>query len=177
VSLETHKVGIFPSRILLAIDSSEETELATRKAVDLAEGTDSELHLVYVGQLPNFLMKDLDTLGFDRTLYDEIERESIEILWSLTWRVKAAGGTVAGAHLRMGGVAEEIVGLAKDLEADLIVMGTRGYGGVRRVIEGSISDLVVRRAHCPVMIVRTEKGEEPRGFWRRVLSSGSANSG
>jgi nucleotide-binding universal stress UspA family protein len=122
-------------------------------------------------------MKDLDTLGFDRTLYDEIERESLEILWRLTWRVKAAGGTVAGAHLRMGDVAEEIMNLAKELGADLIVMGSRGHTGVRRAIEGSISDFVVRRAHCPVMIVRTEKGEEYRGFWRRVFSSGSANAG
>jgi nucleotide-binding universal stress UspA family protein len=177
VSKETQQVGIFPTRILLAIDGSEEAELTTRKAVDLADGTGCELHLVYVGQLPNFLMKDLDIIGFDRTLYDELERESLEVLWRLTWRVKAAGGTVAGAHLRMGDVAEEIVNLAKDLEADLIVMGSRGRGGVRRVIEGSISDLVVRRAHCPVMVVRVDSNQEHKGFWRRVFSSGSANSG
>jgi nucleotide-binding universal stress UspA family protein len=46
VSQETQQVGIFPTRILLAIDGSEETELATRKAVDLAYRTGSELHLV-----------------------------------------------------------------------------------------------------------------------------------
>ena len=170
-------MDIFPSKILLVIDGSEQAELATRRAVDLADGAGSELHMVYVGQLPNFLMKDLDIIGFDRTLYDKIERESLEMLWRLTWQVKGAGGTVAGAHLRIGDVAEEIVGLAKDLEADLIVMGSRGHGGIRRAIEGSISDLVVRRAHCPVMTVRTEKGEAHRGFWRRVSSSGSANSG
>ena len=175
-------MSIFPRTILLATNDSKDAELATRKAVDLADTTDSELHLVYVGQLPNFLMKDpeiigVDRMGVDRMLYDEIERESLEILWRLTWQVKLSGGTVAGAHLRMGGVAEEIVGLAKDLEADLIVMGTRGHGGLRRAIEGSISDYVVRRAHCPVMIVRNEKGEEHRGFWRRMFSSGTANSG
>jgi nucleotide-binding universal stress UspA family protein len=182
VSHEAQKVGIFPSTILLAIDGSEETELAVRKAVDLADTTGSELHAIYVGQLPNFLMKDpaimgVDRLGVDRMLYDEIERESMEILWRLTWQVKLSGGTVAGAHLRMGCVAQEIVELAKNLEADLIVMGTRGHGGLRRAIEGSISDVVVRQAHCPVMIVRTEKGEEPRDFWRRIFSTGAANSG
>jgi nucleotide-binding universal stress UspA family protein len=164
-------VGIFPTRILLAIDGSDEADLATRKAVDLADATGSELYLVYVGLLPNFLMKDLDTLGFDRALYDEIERESLEILWRLSWRVKVAGGTVVGAHLRMGAVAEEIVRLAKDLEADLIVMGSRGHSGVRRAIEGSISDFVVRHAHCPVMVVRAAKGEEHRGFWRKIFSA------
>jgi nucleotide-binding universal stress UspA family protein len=170
-------VSIFPSRILLAIDDSKEADLAARKAVELANGTGSELHLVYVGKLPRFLMKDIDALGFDRPLYEEIERESLEALWELTWEVKATGGTVDGAHLRMGDVAEEIVGLAKDLEADLIVMGSRGQGGIRRVIEGSISEYVVRRAHCPLMTVRTEKGEEHRGFWRRVFASGSTYSG
>ena len=177
-------MSIYPSRILLAIDGSEETELAIRKAVDLADTTGSELHVVFVGQLPNFLMKVkdpdvviVDRLGVDRMLYDEIERESTEILWRLTWQVKLSGGNVAGAHLRMGCVAEQIVGLAKDLEADLIVMGTRGHGGLRRAIERSISDLVVRSAHCPVMIVRTEKGEEHSGFWRRMTSSGATHSG
>jgi nucleotide-binding universal stress UspA family protein len=177
-------MGNFPSRILLAIDGSEESELATRKTVDLANTAGSELHVIYVGQLPNFLMnvKDpdvviFDRLGVDRMLYDEIERESTEILWRLTWQVKLSGGTVAGAHLRMGCVAEQIVGLAKDLETDLIVIGTRGHGGLRRAIEGSISNFVVRRAHCSVMIVRTEKGEEHTRFWRRMFTSGAGNSG
>ena len=92
-------MSIFPRTILLAIDGSEETELAIRKAVDLADTTGSELHVVFVGQLPNFLMKVkdpdvviVDRLGVDRMLYDEIERESTEILWSLTWRVKLSGG-------------------------------------------------------------------------------------
>ena len=182
MSQEAQKVGMFPGTILLAIDDSGETELATRKAVDLAYTAGSELHLVFVGQLPNFLKRDLrimgaDRMGVDHMLYDQIERESLEILWRLTLRVKAAGGTVAGAHLRMGGVAEEIVGLAKDLEADLIVIGNRGHGGLKRAIEGSISDFVIRRANCPVMIALSKKGEEHRGFWRRVFSSGSADPG
>ena len=71
----------------------------------------------------------------------------------------------------MGGVAEEIVRLAKDLEADLIVMGSRGHSRIRRAIEGSISDFVVRHAHCPVMVVRAAKGEEHRGFWRKIFSA------
>jgi len=171
------EVGIFPTRILLAIDGSDEADLDTRRAVDLAESTGSELHLVYVGQLPNFLMKDPDILGFDRKLYDEIEQESQEILRKLTWQVKLAGGTVTGAHLRVGSVAEEIIRLAEELGADLIVTGSRGHTGVRRTIEGSISDLVVRHACCPVMVVRTARGEEHKGFWRKIFSSHSAYFG
>ena len=168
---------IFPTKILLAVDDSEKSELATRRAVDLTDTAGSELYVVYVGQLPNFLMNDPDIMGFYRKLYDEIEQESLEILWRLTWQVKLSGGDVAGAHLKMGNVAEEIVELAKDLEADLIVMGSRGHGGLRKAIGGSISDVVVRRAACAVMTVRSEQDEKHRRFWRRIFSTGFPNSG
>jgi nucleotide-binding universal stress UspA family protein len=174
---EALEMGIFPTRILLAIDDSREAELATCKAVELAGGTGSELHVVHVGELPNFLMQDPDVIGFNRKLYDDIERESQEALRKLTWRVKVSGGTVRGTHLRLGHVAEEIVKLAEELGADLIVMGSRGHTGIRRTIEGSISDFVVHHAPCPVMTVRADKGEEPRGFWRRVFSSRTTSFG
>jgi nucleotide-binding universal stress UspA family protein len=51
------------------------------------------------------------------------------------------------------------VALAEELGADLIVMGSRGLGGVRRALMGSVSDSVVRHAHCPVLVVRPEKGQ------------------
>jgi nucleotide-binding universal stress UspA family protein len=51
-------------------------------------------------------------------------------------------------------VAPEIVGLAEEIGAGLIVMGSRGLGGIRRALMGSVSDLVVRHAHCPVLVVR-----------------------
>jgi nucleotide-binding universal stress UspA family protein len=53
----------------------------------------------------------------------------------------------------MGGVAEEVVSLAEELGVGLIVMGSRGHGGIRRALMGSVSASVVRHAHCPVMIV------------------------
>ena len=84
---------IFPTKILLAVDDSEKSELATRRAVDLTDTAGSELYVVYVGQLPNFLMNDPDIMGFYRKLYDEIEQESLEILWRLIWQVKLSGGT------------------------------------------------------------------------------------
>ena len=68
--------------------------------------------------------------------------------------MRSAGGTVAGTHLAMGDAPREIVHLAEDLQAGLIVMGSRGRGGIRRALMGSVSDTVVRHAHCPVLIVR-----------------------
>ena len=153
-------MSIFPRRILLATDGSEEAELAALRAVELAQRTDSELHVVHVGLVPSFLMSDPATRTYDRRLYEEIEEESRELLRKLSWRVKVAGGTVAGTHLRMGEVDLEIVGLAKELEADLIVMGSRGHRGIRRAIEGSVSDAVIRHAPCPVLVVRSHEGAE-----------------
>lgn len=133
-------MGSFPTRIPLATDGSEGADLAASRAVELAQRNDSELPLVHVGQAPAVLMSDPGTRGYNPMLYrtrgyrhnrmhrEEIEDEARE----LAWRVKVAGGTVAGAHLGMGEVDLEIVGLAKKLGAALIVMGCRGCGGIRR---------------------------------------------
>jgi nucleotide-binding universal stress UspA family protein len=152
---ESIAMSTFPARILLATDGSEQAELAALMAVDLADATHSELHLVHVGVVPSFLKSYPGTLGYERRLYEQIEEESRK----QSLRVKAAGGTVAGTHLRMGQVALEIVALAEELGADLIVMGCRGLGGVRRALMGSVSDSVVRHAHCPVLVVRPENGQ------------------
>ena len=154
---ESVTMSSFPTRILLATDGSEEADLAALRAVELAQRTDSELHVVHVGVVPNFLKSYPGTLGFERRLYEEIEEVSRELLRKQSWQVKATGATVAGTHLRMGEVDLEIVTLAEELGADLIVMGSRGLGVIRRALMGSVSDSVVRHAHCPVLVIRPEK--------------------
>ena len=152
---------LLSTKMLLATDGSEEAELATKSAVELANSTGSELHVVYVEPLPDFMKKeDAGTPGYDLELYEKIEEEGRETLRQLTWRVKVAGGTVTGSHLRMGAVAEEIVNLAGELEVDLIIVGSRGLRGIRRTLAGSVSESVFRNARCPVMAVRA-KGNPP----------------
>jgi nucleotide-binding universal stress UspA family protein len=168
---EALEMGLFPTRILLATDGSEEAELATMRAVDLADATDSELHVVHVGVVPSFLSSDPGTRGYDGKLYEQLEQESKELLRKLSWRVKVAGGTVAGSHLRMGAVDLGVVALAKELEADLSIMGCRGHRGIRRAIEGSISDAVIRHAPCPVLVVRShESAQDPK--WPALSTGG-----
>ena len=82
------------------------------------------------------------------------EQRAQEVLDAVAERVRAAGGTVAQAHLREGGVPHEIVALAEDTGVGLIVVGSRGHGGIRRALMGSVSGSVVRHAHCPVLVVR-----------------------
>ena len=164
-------MGLFPTRILLATDGSEEAELVALRAVELAQSTDSELHVVHVGVVPIILESYPGTLGYDGKLYEEIEEVSRELLRKVSWRVKVAGGTVTRTHLRMGEVDLEIVGLAKELGADLIVMGCRGHRGIRRAIEGSISDAVIRHAPCPVLVVRSrERAQDPK--WLALSARG-----
>jgi nucleotide-binding universal stress UspA family protein len=141
-------MSIFPTRILLATDGSEEAHLAATTAVDLASRTGSELHVVHVGELqPTFLAQtELEPA--------QLEREARELLDEQVRRVEGAGGTVEEAHLRLGRADEEIVELAHSMDAGMVVMGSRGHGRIRRALMGSVSDSVVRHAHCPVTIVR-----------------------
>ena len=55
---------------------------------------------------------------------------------------------------RVGLPSAEILRLAEELDVGLIVIGSRELGGIRRALMGSVSDSVVRHAHCPVIIVR-----------------------
>jgi nucleotide-binding universal stress UspA family protein len=154
-------MSIFPTTVLLATDGSDDARLAATTAVDLANSTSSELHIVlveeeaYVYDDPSH--RSAVPRGYpltDAELEHELEQQARQRLDAEVERVRSAGGTVAEAHLRVGAAAREIVALAEDIEAGLIAMGSRGLGGIRRALMGSVSDDVVRHAHCPVLVVR-----------------------
>ena len=155
-------MSIFPTTVLLAIDGSTEASLATEAAVEIAIKTRSELHLVYVrsdpllttlyeGEYPRGV-QDLDH-EFDEEL-ESAGRAAQEVLDAAVRKVDSLGGAVAQAHLMEGRAPQKIVALAEDSGIGLIVMGSRGRGGVSRTLMGSVSDSVVRHAHCPVLVVR-----------------------
>jgi nucleotide-binding universal stress UspA family protein len=146
-------MSIFPTKVLLATDGSEEAQLAATTAADLAQRTNSELHVVTVG--PDYPLYELPEhpAGFEDVLR-ESRREAKEVLEQQAKRIEESGGTVNETHLREGSAEEEIVILAEELGAGLIVLGSRGHGRLRRALLGSVTDAVVRHAHCPVTIVR-----------------------
>jgi nucleotide-binding universal stress UspA family protein len=144
-------MSIFPTRILVATDGSREAELALTTAADLAKSTDSELHVLHVGEVP--LVYHPERHAY-RAVYEEHEKEAQQLLEAQVQRIEGASATEAQAHLRIGRADEEIVELAQSIEAGLIVMGSRGHGRLRRALVGSVSESVVRHAHCPVTIVR-----------------------
>jgi nucleotide-binding universal stress UspA family protein len=151
-------MSIFPTKILLATDGSQDAELAATTAVDLAKTTGSELHVVTVFPGPAYVLPYYETHFPEpaQRLRREARKERQQILDERVERIREAAGSVAQAHIREGETAAEIVSLAEELEAGLIAIGSRGLGELRRALMGSVADSVVRHAHCPVMVVRTE---------------------
>ena len=145
-------MAIFPTRVLLATDGSPDATLAAQSAVELCERTGSELHVVHVGEyLPTFYAQTEEEPAELRHIAQRLLDEQIE-------RLQAAGGQVAQAHLLLGRPAEQIVNLSEELGVGVIVIGSRGLSALRRVLLGSVSESVVRHAHCPVFVVRADGG-------------------
>ena len=154
-------MSIFPTTILLATDGSEEAQVAAKTAADLTKSTNSELHLIYVGHMPSIFYESPGTMALDPDLRSRMEEEAEEAaktnLEKQVQKIREAGIEVAAIHTSVGFPDVEIVGLAERLGAGLIVMGSRGLGPLKRALMGSVSDSVVRHAHCPVLVVRPEK--------------------
>jgi nucleotide-binding universal stress UspA family protein len=149
------RAGTFPSRILLATDGSPHAELAARKAVDLAKSTGARLHVVAVGRTFPAAVYD----AYAEAGSEDLRREAQEILDEQVRKIEEGGGDVAIAHLKMNERRDEaIVHLAEEIGADLIVIGSRGFGGLKRALLGNVADSVVRHAHCPVLVVRPTRG-------------------
>lgn len=155
---------MFPTKILLATDGSPESAHAARMAVMLSKKLGAEMHVVYVGHVPNVFgapesaVAEADELW--ATLREIGERDARERLAELAEKVREAGGEVAEAHAKVGRTDAEIVRLAEELDAGLVVLGSRGFGPLRRAAMGSVSLSVVRHAHCPVLVVRGAGTEE-----------------
>ena len=148
-------MSIFPTKILLATDGSEEASLAARTAVDLADKTGSDLHVAFVLRTQD--TPDYHIMGFNiEEPPEEIKQMGQRLLDEQVRWVEEAGGTVAGAHFRITRPDQGILAVGEDVGAGLIVLGSRGLGGVKRALMGSVSDSVVRHAHCPVLVVRKE---------------------
>ncbi len=146
-------MSIFPTKVLLATDGSRDAELARTTAVDLVNSTNSELHVVTVA--PGSPSYDVG----NPEVVEQLRKKAEGILEDQVKKIEQAGGRVAEKHLRIAERyrAQQIVQVAEDIGAGLIVMGSRGLGGVRRALMGSVSDSVVRHAHCPVLVVRPEE--------------------
>ena len=151
-------MSVFPTKILLATDGSDEADLAATTAAELANSTGSELDVIYVLNVEPWRFPPSEQGNYPQR-YEDLKEQSRMIRDRQVEKIEAGGGSVSNAHLAIGYPADMIVAYAQDEGVGLIVMGSRGREGIRRALMGSVSDAVVRHAHCPVMIVRPEKAD------------------
>lgn len=140
-------MNALPTRILLATDRSEDAHLATRAAIDLSQKGGSELHVVHVWH-------DVPTPHARSFVRAQLRQEAQEVLDKQVEKIEGAGGTVAKAHLREGRTIDEILDLSEELQVGLLIVGSRGLGGVKRILMGSVSEGIVHHARRPVLVMR-----------------------
>ena len=150
-------MSVFPTKILLATDGSEEARQAAQAAVELSKDTGSEVHVAYVIPSPTQL-RGHHTYSEEvmRSVTEQADEEGHSFLEDQAEQLRSSGGKVAETHLRAGEPDKEIVKLSEELGVGTIVIGSRGLGALKRALMGSVSESVVRHAHCPVFVVRTD---------------------
>jgi nucleotide-binding universal stress UspA family protein len=136
-------------RILLATDGSETAMLAARHAVALASKLGAELVVSYVVDTHHAFMSGIHR---DEALR-ELRQDGQRALTAVEQLAQSAGVRVR-KELCQGRPGEEIVRLAAQAEADLVVLGTNGQGAMSDLLLGSVSQYVVHRAQVPVFVVR-----------------------
>ena len=134
--------------ILLATDGSPASEPASEQAIDLATQVQARLLVVSVfaaSSRPSEASTEAAVVDSRDSLTSKAQ--------AIVQRAKAAGAD-ATFLVWEGDAGEAIVAASDSENVDLIVVGSHGRGSVGRFFIGSVSDYVVRHAHCPVMVVR-----------------------
>ncbi len=143
------------NNILVCSDGSEHALEAARAAAEIAKKFGSHVTLVHVFLPMGRFSPDTFESGRDKTAltpeYTDLVQQSIEKHTGKVFDDAGVDYAFAGAT---GQVVEQIVRLAEQENAALIVLGSRGRGGFQRFLLGSTSDGVAHHAHCPVLIVR-----------------------
>ena len=140
--------------ILVPLDGSEPSHNGLRHAIDIAREAKSTLHLVHV--IDSFpLMFELSSQGSFESMSQSLRRWA-EGMLETGRRQAAEQGVKAEVILReltQGRVSDVIIEVAKDASCDLIVLGTHGRRGLRRMMLGSDAEAVARTSTVPVLLV------------------------
>ncbi|MCF3944441.1 universal stress protein [Oceanobacillus alkalisoli] len=135
-------------RILLAVDGSEHSIRATEYSIELANKFDGTVDVVYV--------VDGDTVKKDvlqTSTPFEMEKYRKEKVKPIRSRLNESN-VIFGTHFLQGEPGQTIVNFANDREFDCVVIGSRGLNELQTLFLGSVSHKVVKRANCPVLIVK-----------------------
>lgn len=159
-------------KILHPTDFSESADAALVQAFYLARHHDAEVHLLHV--TPTFGTDPLrgafdvavDEEGFYKDLWRQMDARLQEVLAALP----VGEVRMKRVHSRGAAPAPVILDYARNEEMDLVVMGTHGRRGVRRLLVGSVAEEVMRRAPCPVLAVHADDTQAPLPAVRRILA-------
>ena len=135
-------------RVVVATDGSESVERAVEVGLDLAERFDAEVHALTIVDASEV---DASPEQLRDELQVALESQAERALDAVEQR---ADGIELTTAVREGRPAAEICGYAREVDADLIVSGTRGRHGENRLLLGSVAEELVRRAPVPVLSVR-----------------------
>jgi nucleotide-binding universal stress UspA family protein len=140
------------TNILVAIDGSEASDLALKRAVDEAKVWNAKLHAIYVVETGLFTSLPADNTV--EIMYRVLETEGNAVLEKAK-KAAATSGVALITHMKQGHAGTEIIGLAEKEKADLIVAGSHGKSQTDTLLIGSVSTYIT--AHSPVttMVVRS----------------------
>ncbi len=140
---------------LLAVDSSPSAHEVVRRGADFARCIPgAELHLVHVVEdLPPPVSPVPRPMGLGVSTA-EILGSARQRLTDLSKEARTLFPGRIGAHLAAGSASKQILQVAIDLQADVILVGTHGRTGIKRMVLGSVAETVARKASCPVLVVR-----------------------
>ncbi len=148
--------------VVVAHDLSEQADRALEQAIDFATRYETtDLHVL--GVIENRASFS-DVIGTHKTDYAAAEKAQEVLRTVADKKLLEAGpdGIKLFVHGRLGAPSKEIVELATEAEADMIVVGTHGRSGMNRLLLGSVAEKVVRHAPCPVLVARPlTKHSEP----------------
>jgi len=145
-------------RILVPVDGSPTSGLGLREAIGFAKAQKARLQLVHVVDVHNALVAGAESSAYLAELLPALRQRGRQILAKAAERARKAGLACDTVLLETltGPAAEPILRQAKKARVDLIVMGTHGRRGLRRLVMGSDAEQIVRNASVPVMLVRAK---------------------
>ena len=153
------------TRILIATGGSPWSDTAVAYAIALATHMRAELCILTVLNVSGVYATP-DVMTSSELLMESVEQQGQDLLAQATSRATDAGVPHV-AILKWGNVTETVLQTAAEEQCDLIVLGSRGLSGFKRLMLGSISNAVTAKAQCPVLVI---KQPPPAALsWRRVL--------
>ena len=138
--------------ILCAVDFSESSAIVAEYAATVAKATGAGIVCVYVApSLAEYVGFNVPQAALDTFVGDVVSSADTSMHDFLSEHFK---GLSAAGLVVTGYPAEEILKVAADRKADMIVMGTHGRTGIDRIIFGSVAEKVVKTAACPVLTIK-----------------------